>query len=143
MQIERRISTDQEAARVFAYLSDFETTTQWDPGTVITVRESGDGGVGTRYRNTSTFLGREAQVVYTVVEHDPSGRIVLRGENDSLVAHDTITVTPNPDGGSWVDYQAQFEFRGWIKLLRPLLAVALGRLGDKAEDGMTAALQRL
>ena len=44
---------------VFAYLSDFTTTTEWDPGTVRTTRESGDGGIGTRYRNVSRFLGRE------------------------------------------------------------------------------------
>ncbi|WP_114905610.1 SRPBCC family protein [Ornithinimicrobium murale] len=143
MQIERRIATEQDARLVFTYLSDFETTTQWDPGTVRTVRESGDGGVGTRYRNTSSFLGRTTEVVYTVVELDPAGRIVLRGENASLVAHDTMTVTPDARGGSTVDYTARFEFRGWVRLLTPLLAVALKRLGDRAAQGMKGSLAGL
>ncbi|WP_109471692.1 SRPBCC family protein [Ornithinimicrobium cavernae] len=140
MQIERRMSTDRDAARAFAYLSDFETTTEWDPGTVRTVRESGDGGVGTRYRNTSRFLGRTTEVIYTVVELDPAGRIALRGENASLVARDTITVRPAAAGGSTVDYRAEFAFRGWVRLLRPVLALALERLGDRAARGMEEAL---
>lgn len=143
MQIERRIDTDRQADRVFSYLRDFETSTEWDPGTVRTVRESGDGGVGTRYRNTSTFLGRTVEVIYTVVELDPAGRIVLRGENSSLVAHDTISVSPDPQGGSTVDYRAQFDFRGAVQLLTPVLAVALWRLGDRAARDMRAALDRL
>lgn len=143
MQIERRIATDSEAARVFDYLSDFETTTEWEPGTVRTVRESGDGGVGTRYHNTSRFLGRTVEVIYTVVDLDPAGRIELRGENSSLVAHDTITVTPHPHGGSTVVYRAQFDFRGGVRFLAPVLAIALWRLGNRAARDMREALARL
>lgn len=143
MQIERRIATHQEAGAVFSYLSDFETSTEWDPGTVRTVRESGDGGVGTRYRNTSTFLGRTTEVLYTVVELDPGARIMLRGENASLIARDTITVTATPQGGSLVDYSARFDFRGWVRLLGPVLALGLNRLGDDAARQMKGALDRL
>lgn len=143
MQIERRIETEREASRTFDYLSDFETTTEWEPGTVRTVRESGDGGVGTRYRNTSRFLGRTVEVIYTVVDLDPAGRIELRGENSSLVAHDTITVTPDPQGGSTVVYRAQFDFRGPVRLLTPVLAIALWRLGDRAARDLPIALARL
>ena len=47
MLIERTVTVDRPPAEVFAYLADFTTTTEWDPGTVRTTRESGDGGVGT------------------------------------------------------------------------------------------------
>ena len=42
--------------RVFEYLSDFTTTTEWDPGTVAE-RVSGDGGVGTTYRSSRSSSG--------------------------------------------------------------------------------------
>ena len=64
MRIERTVTTPTPLPTVFAYLSDFTTTTEWDPGTVRTVRESGNGGTGTRYRNTSRFAGRETELVY-------------------------------------------------------------------------------
>ena len=59
MQIQRTVETAAAPAAVFTYLSDFTTTNEWDPGTVRTTRISGDGGVGTSYRNVSRFAGRE------------------------------------------------------------------------------------
>ena len=55
--VERTITVSQPIAKVWAYLSDFTTTEEWDPPTVSTVRRSGDGGVGTTYSNVSKFLG--------------------------------------------------------------------------------------
>ena len=63
--IERTITVDKPAERVWEYLSDFRSTNDWDPGTVLTERTSGDGGAGTTYRNTSKFLGRETELSST------------------------------------------------------------------------------
>src|SRR5690348_1031446 len=46
MNIERTVETPTPIEAVFAYLSDFTTTTEWDPGTVETTRRTGDGGLG-------------------------------------------------------------------------------------------------
>ena len=43
MEIERSVTVGQPVDRVFAYLSDFTNTTEWDPGTVRTERVAGDG----------------------------------------------------------------------------------------------------
>lgn len=55
IEMHREVTTTVAPEVVFAYLSDFTTTEQWEPGTVRTTRVSGDGGVGTRYANTSRF----------------------------------------------------------------------------------------
>ena len=55
MRLLRIVVVEQPLAAVFDYLSDFTTTTQWDPGTVTTVRQHGNGGIGTTYLNTSHF----------------------------------------------------------------------------------------
>jgi len=36
--LQRTISVQQPVERVYTYLSDFTTTTEWDPGTVRTTR---------------------------------------------------------------------------------------------------------
>ena len=72
-EIERVLTVDKPTALVWDYLSDFCSTNDWDPGTVETVRTSGDGGPGTTYRNTSRFLGRETRLTYTVTEMRPGG----------------------------------------------------------------------
>jgi carbon monoxide dehydrogenase subunit G len=142
MKIEREVTTSAPPDQVFAYLSDFTTTTEWDPGTVKTVRVSGDGGVGTTYQNTSKFMGRETELTYEVVECTAPSRIVLHGTNETVDATDSITVEAN-GSGTKVTYTADFAFSGFAKVLAPLLAPALKKLGDDAKQGMEEALAKL
>ena len=142
MKLQRTVETPAAPEVVFAYLSDFTTTNQWDPGTVETVRLSGDGGVGTTYRNVSKFLGRETELTYEVVEHRPATRFALRGENGSVIARDTMELVP-AGSGTTVTYSADFAFKGLAKLVAPLLAPALRKLGDEAEDGLRRSLNAL
>jgi uncharacterized protein YndB with AHSA1/START domain len=143
MEIVRSVTVDRPVERVFDFLSDFTTTNEWDPGTVRTTREVGEGGVGTRYRNVSRFLGRETELTYVVEELSPQRRLRLRGENQTVVAHDTMTFTPTESGGTTVTYEARFDLKGLARLSGPFLAPAFRRLGDEAEEGLRAALERL
>ena len=142
MKLQRTVETPAAPEVVFAYLSDFTTTNEWDPGTVETVRLSGAGGVGTTYRNVSKFLGRETELTYEVVEHQPATRFALRGENGSVIARDTMELVP-AGAGTTVTYTADFAFKGLAKLVAPLLAPALRKLGDEAEDGLRRSLNAL
>ena len=142
MKIQRTVTVDKPVATVFAYLSDFTTTTEWDPGTVRTVRQGGDGGVGTTYHNTSTFAGRETELVYVVEELVPDRRLVLRGENKTLVAHDTMEFSGDATRTT-VTYTADFDFKGLTRFVAPLLGPAFAKLGNDAERGMRDALSRL
>jgi carbon monoxide dehydrogenase subunit G len=140
--IERTVSVDRPVAQVYAYLSDFTTTNEWDPGTVRTVRVSGDGGEGTTYRNTSKFLGRKTDLTYVVEQIVQDTVFALRGENKTVVANDTMTFRETPTGTA-VTYRADFDFKGPAKLFAPLLSPAFKKLGDDAEKGMREALERL
>lgn len=142
MQIQRTVTVDRPIDSVFAYLSDFTTTTEWDPGTVRTTLQEGDGSVGTTYRNVSTFAGRQTELTYRVTDVLPGQRFALRGENKSVVAHDTMEFATTP-GGTTVTYTADFQFKGIARLVAPLLTPALTKLGDEAERGIREALLRL
>ncbi len=142
MKLQKTVITDKPLARVFDYLSDFTSTTDWDPGTVATVRESGDGGIGTSYLNTSQFLGRKTELRYVVEELVPGERIRLRGENRTVTAIDTMTFRP-AGAGTEVTYTAEFTFKGPVSYVAQLFRPALARLGDQAEDGLRQALVRL
>jgi uncharacterized protein YndB with AHSA1/START domain len=140
--IERVITVDRPVEAVFGYLADFETTTEWDPGTVRTVRVTGDGGLGTKYRNTSSFAGRETELEYVVQQLEPGRIFQLRGENKTVTALDTMTFRA-AGGGTEVTYRAEFEFKGVTRLAQPLLKGQFKKLGDEAEQGMHDALQKL
>jgi len=142
MRVQMTVTVEKPLEKVFAYLSDFTTTNEWDPGTVKTVLASGDGGFGTEYLNTSTFNGRETQLTYTVVDLVPNERFGLRGENKTLVAEDTMTFR-EIGNQTEVSYTADFTFKGLTRLAAPFLKPAFDRLRDEAETGMTSALSRL
>jgi hypothetical protein len=126
MKVLKTVVVQKPLGAVFDYLSDFTTTTDWDPGTVTTVRRHGDGGVGTTYLNTSTFLGRTTQLIYVVDELVNHQLIHLRGES-----------------GTEVTYAAEFTFKGLSRFVAPLLKPAFERLGNEAEAGLCKALNRL
>jgi uncharacterized protein YndB with AHSA1/START domain len=140
--IERSVTVDRPLATVWAYLSDFRSTNDWDPGTIETVRSSGDGGVGTVYHNISKFLGREVEVDYTVVDVEPERLLRLRGENKTVSLTDTITFEADADSTT-VTYHAQFVLKGPARLADPLMSIPLKKLGDEAERGLRDNLNRL
>ncbi len=142
MKLQRTVETTASPAAVFAYLSDFTNTEEWDPGTVRTVRTSGDGGVGTIYANTSKFAGRETELTYEVITHQPSSVFALRGHNKTVVAQDTMEIKSLGNGSS-VTYTADFEFKGLAKLVVPLMGSAFKKLGDEAEKGLRDNLAKL
>jgi uncharacterized protein YndB with AHSA1/START domain len=142
IRIERVVYTNKPIERVWDYLSDFTNTTEWDPGTVRTVRLSGDGGIGTEYRNTSKFAGRKTELVYVVKELVEREKISLRGSNKSVDATDTIMVR-DTSSGTEVTYVAEFEFKGLAKRLEPVLKRPVNKLGDDGQQGLRDALSRL
>ena len=142
MRLQKTIIVDKPLDAVFNYLSDFTTTTEWDPGTVVTVNHHGDGEVGTTYLNTSTFLGRKTQLTYIVREFIPGKRIQLRGENKTVIAVDTMTFR-TAAAGTEVTYTAELTFKAPTRLLAPLLRPAFERLGKQAQAGMRRALDQL
>jgi len=91
-EIDRTITVPGDQQKVWDYLSDFTNTEEWDPPTESTSRISGDGGVGTQYRNVSQILGKETEVLYTVVAHEAPRRLELEGDAGTVRLHDTISL---------------------------------------------------
>ncbi len=140
--ITRTVVAAKPIDAVFTYLADFSNADEWDAGTVSCHKLSGDGGVGTRYENVSSFLGRETTLVYEVQELVENQRLVLRGENKTVTAVDTLTFD-EASGGTRVSYSADFTFHGIAGIATPLLKFPLNKLGDEAERSLATALARL
>ena len=106
------------------------------------MRQHGNGGIGTTYLNTSTFLGRKTRLTYVVDEFVDRQRIRLRGENKTVMAVDTMTFQPVASGTE-VTYTAEFTFKGLSRFIAPPLKPAFEHLGNQAEAGMRTALNQL
>ena len=130
------VDTARPPAQVFAYLSDFTTAAEWDPGTVQSER-LGEGPIreGTEFRLVAVFLGRKTTLTYRIVEYQPPHAVTFRGENSTVVSLDRITFEPS-DAGTRIVYDAELTLKGPLKLADPLLALAFNRVGDHALAGL-------
>ena len=140
--VERTVTVGTPVEKVWEYLSDFTTTEDWDPPTVRTTRTSGDGGVGTTYKNVSKVLGKEREVDYVVTAYDVNQRFQLAGKASGLELVDTITFEPTRTGTS-VTYHSTFRPQGVAKLAAPLLPAGLKILADQVEASLQAKLSAL
>ncbi|MFY0408140.1 SRPBCC family protein [Solicola sp. PLA-1-18] len=140
--IERTVGVDRPLAAVWAFLSDFESTNDWDPGTVRTVRTSGDGGPGTVYSNTSRFAGRRTTLDYTVLDREDERLLRLRGVNKGSTVVETMTFAGDAARSS-VTYRLELTLRGAARLAAPAMPLVLRKLGDDGERGLREALERL
>jgi carbon monoxide dehydrogenase subunit G len=141
MYVERTFTVSRPVEAVFSYLSDFENTEEWDPGTVETTRISGDGGLGTTYANTSKFVGREVELTYETIGHDEPTFFACRGRNKTATATDSMTFTRDGDR-TQIHYRADFEFHGILKFVAPLVVKGkLDSLADETVEQMCRALE--
>jgi uncharacterized protein YndB with AHSA1/START domain len=139
------VTSPRPPDEVFTYLADFRSVADWDPSIVASVHLNAEEPivVGAMYRVTTKTTAKEVVLEYTTQELERPSKIVLRGENDSMISIDTITIEPTAEGGSSVTYLAEIELKGARKLADPLMALGLHRLGDKARDGLAEQLNDL
>lgn len=142
MHVERTFMVNRPIEEVFDYLSDFENTNEWDPGTVETKRVSGDGGLGTTYSNISTFVGRKVDLEYTTVGHERPTYFSCQGRNKSSTATDSMRFTSQGER-TQIHYRADFTFHGLVKLVAPFVVKPkLSDLADETIADITTALER-
>ncbi|MCX6397604.1 MAG: SRPBCC family protein [Propionibacteriales bacterium] len=138
----RTFTTPASPESVFAFMADFRSTETWDPGTVRCSLLSGQVGPGATYRNVSEFLGREADLTYVTLVHEPNSRLHFQGTNDSFVGDDRFSFAP--DGtGTRVDYHATFQLRGASALAVPVVAAYLPILARKTIKQLRTTLDGL
>ena len=135
------VDTSRPPAEMFAYLSDFSSTQEWDPG-VIEAERLGDAPVreGTEFRLLASFLHRKIPLTYRIVEYNPPSAVTFRGESSTVVSLDRITFEPS-SGGTRITYDADLALKGALKLADPLLRVAFKRVGARALAGLRSTLE--
>lgn len=140
--VQRVVPTTLDPKSTFAYLSAFEHTPNWDPGTPIVEKQStGPVAVGSKFHALAEFRGKRQPIDYVVTEMS-ADRIQLRGENKTVISVDTISVKPSATG-SEVTYTAEFTLKGVAKLAEPFVGPMFEKLGDPAADGMKKDLDSL
>lgn len=136
------VETNLSAEKAFAFMSEFENTSKWDPNTpVMDKLTPGPVAVGHRYHAESEFRGKRQSLEYEVIELT-ANHIKLRAGNKTVTAFDSVDVSPNGTG-SVVRYTAEFSINGAAKIIQPLLKPAFNSLRDPALNGIRDTLNAM
>jgi uncharacterized protein YndB with AHSA1/START domain len=140
----RTVTTDAPIERVFAYLADFSTSHEWDPGVKSSVpRDASGPRLGQIYDLVVTFGDRELEMVYEITAFKENRLVTLVGDGSTTHAVDTMEFSEVPDGGTSMTYTADIRLKGLLRLAEPFLGGKFKDLIDEAEAGMATQLNRL
>lgn len=132
-----------EVEKAFAYLADFSSTQEWDPGIVRGKRnDEGPIRTGSSFDVVSSFLGREIPLTYEIVELRENQLVVLRAENNSVISLDELKFSET-ESGCAVTYEAELTGKGSFRIMNPVLQLLFNRIGQAAEDGLVKHLKQL
>jgi len=142
MRYTREIEVPTPPEETFAYLSDFSTTAEWDPGIAEARRLTPEPtALGSRFELISTFGGNRQRFEYVVTEFEDGKRIALHGDGQQAVTDDFITVAPTANG-TRIGYEADIRLKGVRRIAEPFLRSTFTRMCDDAMDGLAARLSR-
>lgn len=140
--LERRIVVPRSLQDSYAYLQDFSTIEQWDPG-VLRAEKVTPGPVteGTQYRLTLDLPGpNRATMIYRQQRIQPGRCIELVGTGAGITALDTLTFRALGPQQTEITYRAELTLEALRTWSKPLISPLLQRLGSKAATGLQNAL---
>lgn len=138
----RQIEVPTAVDEAFAYVADFSTTAEWDPG-IVEARRLDDGplGVGSRFEVVSRFGDRRLPITYTITAFEPPSRIVLEGIGERFRGTDEIRFAPGGDGGTRIDYVADLALRGIARVAEPFMRGRFEQVVDEGSTGLERTLR--
>jgi uncharacterized membrane protein len=123
------IDVDRPPEDVFGYLEDAENNPHWIPN-MRSCRWTTPApvGVGSRYEQTSAFLGRLIRTSFEVTEHEPGHRVTIESrEGSSFPIKVMRIVEPRADGGSRVTELVEGDASRFYAIATPLLRAMVTR----------------
>src|SRR3990172_5727448 len=130
--IEIQYAFDRSPDEVFRVLTDFNQHKQWRTQDEIRLEPPGQARVGTRLLTKVTGIGAFMHFTNEVVELDPARRVFRdRWLDGTFLLQSHWKVDPR-EGGARLTAITEFEGRGLVALLTPVLrrAIRRGQLGN-------------
>jgi len=130
---------NRPATEVFTFISDPENDPPWAAATTIRRTSQGPIGIGTTYRQTARFMGRDLELAFQVVGYEPNHSIAVTAMSGPLSLEGSRTVDPVGDNASRVTASGGGHARGVLKLAEPLFAA----IGARQLRGQLTRLKEL
>jgi carbon monoxide dehydrogenase subunit G len=140
MQVREVIEVRAPLEEAFAYVADFSTAAEWDPGVVQSRRvNNGPPSTGATYDVIAVFRDKRVPFRYEVREYEQNRRIVLVGDSGKARSRDEIRFEPAGEG-TRIEYAAALELKGVYRFARPFVRSEFREASGRALAGLKARL---
>lgn len=107
---------------VFTFVADARNRPQWDDSVISEDVTSAEPiGMGTTVRTRLRSMGRQYEYTWTVVEHQPPGRMTIESTSGPLPTTLAYRLSGR-DGATHVEFTVTGRPAGFLRLLQPLVA---------------------
>ena len=139
-RLHETLHTSLPVEQAFAFVADFANSQRWDPGVAWSRGlTAGPPKIGSTYE-LGVRMGRGvAPMEYKVTQLEPNALVILTGRGKNVSAVDEIRFEGTPDG-TRIDYTADIELTGVLRLAAPFAGRAFASIGRNARDGMQRTL---
>jgi len=123
INIEESIIINRPVAEVFAFVANFENHPRWESNfQKVKLINSTPNGVGTKYQCELKLPGQTATSVFEITEYEVNKKIAFEGEAAGPAKPDGSFLFASAGDGTRVTLLPRPKFRGFFKLLEPLMA---------------------
>jgi len=142
IRIEFPVEVARPVQEVFAYVTDLERLGEWQPNLVSVTKETeGPMGEGTRLREVRRGpFGRNVEAQVEISAYEPNRRFDLRVVSGPLPI-DGSHELHDAGGGTRIDFVAQGQPGGALRLAEPLLRRVLRRQFESYYRRLTEVLE--
>ena len=125
---EHSVVIERPVEEVFAFTTDPNNESLWQSTSLETEQMTeGEVDVGTTFRNTSKFLGRQIESTYEVTENDPPHKQCVRVTSGPLPGAGCYLYEPAEGGSTRFRQTFETEVGGFFRLAEPLVARVVRR----------------
>jgi dehydrogenase/reductase SDR family member 12 len=134
------VDVKRPVEEVFAYVSDFTTTVEWD-ATALSARKLTPGpiAVGTQFEVICGLPVGSVTLLYTLQKLNDNTSIELLGTCSFFEVRDVISLTPTATG-THIDYRAEFKFKPLIATVAAWSKKGMEKMGRESVAGLGEAL---
>jgi hypothetical protein len=113
---------NRPVADVFAFVANFENHPKWETDfQEVKQLMATPNGVGTTYQCLLKFPGQMAASKFVITEYELNHKIAFVGEPAGLATPKGGYLFDVTDGGTKITSQPRPEFRGFFRLLEPMM----------------------
>ena len=113
---------NRSVADVFAYVANFENHPRWETDFLEVKRIRAEpGGMGTTYQCMLKFPGQTVASKFRITDYDLNHKIAFVGEPAGPATPKGSYLFEATEGGTKISSQPRPEFRGFFRLLEPLM----------------------